>query len=273
MNIEKLNIATQKPQIYEKGNSVMWTDKHISEKLLEVHLNPEIDAATRTQDSIERTIDFLLGFCKKPQMDILDLGCGPGIYTEKIAEKGHNVTGVDFSENSIRYARNQAKEKNLEINYICQDYLELNYNKQFDLVILIYTDFGVLLPDEREKLLENIYKALKPTGVFVFDVLNNKNIEQKFKDQQEWTFENDGFWKSKPYLELINGFNYPNENVFLKQHTIIDENDIFKTYRFWIHYFTIKTITKILTEKKFGNIEQFENILPAGNIWNGENVT
>lgn len=273
MNLGKLDIAKQKPKLYEKTDSVMWTDKHISEKLLEIHLNPEIDAASRTQESIERTIDFLFGFCNKPQTDILDLGCGPGIYAEKFAEKGHNVTGVDFSENSISYARKQAKEKNLEINYICQDYLELNYENKFDLIILIYTDFGVLLPNEREILLENIYKSLKPNGTFVFDVLNDRNVEQKFQEQQTWSCENSGFWKPQPYLELTNGFNYSKEKVFLKQHTIIDETEKIMNYRFWIHYFKSNDIVEILSAKKFVNTEHFENILPETDVWNGENVT
>lgn len=273
MNIQKLNLATQRPIVYEKGDSVMWTDLHISKQLLEIHLNSEIDAASRTPKSINNTIDFLFKFCNQPQMKILDLGCGPGIYTEKLAEKGHHLTGVDFSENSISYATNQAQEKNLKINYACQDYLKLDYHNQFDLVILIYTDFGVLLPDERNILLKNIYRALKPNGVFIFDVINDNDIDKKFQELQTWTFENSGFWKNRPYLELVSGFNYPNEKVFLKQHTIIDESEKINIYRFWTHYFNSDVLIEMLSDKDFKNIEHFENVLPATNIWNGDNVT
>ncbi len=104
-------------------------------------------------------------------------------------------------------------------------------------------------------------------------MLNKRNIEQKFQEQQTWKFESSGFWRAEPYLELTYGFNYPNENVFLKQHTIIDESGKFQTYRFWIHYFNINNLTEILSDKGFGNIEHFENILPASNVWNGENMT
>ena len=130
-----------------------------------------------------------------------------------------------------------------------------------------------MLPNEREILLENIFKSLKPNGIFVFDVLNDRNIEQKFQEQQTWSFENSGFWKPKPYLELINGFNYSEEKVFLKQHTIIDETESIMNYRFWTHYFNIKEIVEIVSANKFVNTEHFENILPGTNIWNGENVT
>jgi len=223
MNIDKLHIAAQKPTIYEKGDSSMWTDDHISKKLLEIHLNPELDSASRTTESINKTVEFISHFCKESSMSILDLGCGPGLYLERLAELGHRCTGIDFSKNSISYAKNQAKEKGLEINYLCQNYLELDFENQFDLVILIYTDLGVLLPVEREELLNKIHRALKPGGVFIFDLVNDKNLEEKFQEEQTLVFEYNGFWKPVPYMELANGFHYPDEKVFLKQHTIIDE--------------------------------------------------
>ena len=273
MNIDNFHIASQKPKIYEKGDSIIWTDDHISKKLLEIHLNPDIDSASRMPESINRTVEFIKTFCTESSMSILDLGCGPGIYLEKLAALGHACTGVDFSKNSISYAKKTAKEKGLEINYICQNYLELDFENQFDLIILIYTDLGVLLPEEREGLLDNIHRALKPDGVFIFDLLNDTNVEQKFQEQQNWTFEYSGFWKPTPYMELVNGFHYPDEKVYLKQHTIIDESDQADTYRFWIHYFNCEEVIALLSTRGFILTECFENILPATDIWNGENVT
>jgi len=273
MDLEKLNIAAQKPELYEKGDSVIWTDDYISKKLLELHLNPDIDSASRMLDSINKTIEFISKFCGESPMTILDLGCGPGIYLEKLAELGHSCTGLDFSKNSISYAVSQAKEKDFGINYICQDYLELDFESQFDLIILIYTDLGVLIPEEREGLLDKIYRALKPNGVFIFDVLNDRNIEQKFQEQQTWLYEFSGFWKPTPYLELANGFHYPDNKVYLKQHTIIDESDRIQNYRFWTHYFSTDDIIDLLSSRGFIQTEYFESILPAKDIWDGENVT
>jgi len=273
MDINKLNIAAHRPELYEKGDSIIWTDEHISKKLLELHLNPDIDSASRAQASIEQTLEFISKFCKESQKTILDLGCGPGIYLEKLAESGHICTGIDFSRNSINYATNQAKMKGLEIKYIVQNYLELEYENLFDLIILIYTDLGVLLPDERKRMLEKIRRALKPGGIFIFDVLNDRNIEKKFQEEQKWTYEFSGFWKPAPYLELASGFHYPDQQVFLKQHTLIDESNQVQTYRFWIHYFGAQNMIDILSSAGFVQTEYFENILPAKDIWDGENVT
>jgi 2-polyprenyl-3-methyl-5-hydroxy-6-metoxy-1,4-benzoquinol methylase len=273
MDIDKLHIAAQRPALYEKGDSIMWTDKHISRNLLELHLDPDVDSASRSRASIDRTLDFILSFCSDNPRSILDLGCGPGLYLEKLARLGHDCTGIDFSENSISYARQQAKEKGLQIKYLVQDYLELDMENQFDLIILIYTDIGVLLPLEREGLLGRIRNALKPGGIFIFDVLNDRNLEAKFQENQTWTYEFSGFWKPSPYLELVSGFLYTEHKVFLKQHTILDESDQIRNYRFWTHYFHTDDVRRILSSNGFDNTQHFDNILPAKDFWDGENVT
>lgn len=273
MDLDKLQQAAQRPELYEPGDSVMWTDPHVSKKLLELHLNPELDSASRSQHSIHKTLEFIRSFLPEEGMTILDLGCGPGLYLEKLARWGHTCTGMDFSENSISYAIQQAAIKGLDILYLCQNYLELDFENRFDLIILIYTDFGVLLPDERDNLMDRVYKALKPGGMFVFDVLNGKNSDLKFLEEQTWSHQFSGFWSAGPYLELVSGFHYPENKVFLKQHTIIDESDKIRNFRFWMHHFEKDEMISLLKAWGFKQAESFENILPAKDIWDGENVT
>ena len=123
MNFNKLTELSKKPPLYEPGDAMMWTDPYVSKQLLKAHLDPEIDSATRKPESIRKTISFITGYCKNHEIKILDLGCGPGIYTERLSKQGFQVTGMDISENSIEYARSQAGKNNLQIEYICQDYL------------------------------------------------------------------------------------------------------------------------------------------------------
>jgi len=273
MDFKELESYSKKPPLYEKGNSIMWTDEYISKQLLGIHLNPELDLASRGQLSIDSTVEFILSSCGGKGLRILDLGCGPGLYAERLAGAGHHVTGVDFSKNSIEYAKNHARKKNLDIEYICQDYLTLDYRDEFDVVLLVYTDFGVLIPADREKLLGIIHTALKPGGNFIFDVINDRNLEQKFREQKSWDVESGGFWRATPYLALINGFHYASEKVVLQQHSIIDETEKIKAYRFWTHYFEHADIIQTLGNNGFTNIEGFDDVLPHTDIWNGNNIT
>ena len=273
MNILDIQNNSVKPALYEKGNAVMWTDEYISKQLLPIHLNSEVDLCSRNSETINRTIDWILANTEKDQLNILDLGCGPGLYSEKLAKKGHHVTGVDFSANSIEYARKEAQKKKLDINYLHEDYLKLDIEENsFDLVILIFTDFGPLLPSERLQLLEIITKVLKPGGIFIFDVVNDKNIEDKITPKN-WEVSEKGFWKDKPYLALSDSFFYEENKVLLSQHIVIDEQENMNIYRFWTHLFSNADLTKILDEFKFTELSFHEDILPKGDIWNGDNVT
>jgi len=249
----------------------MWTDNHISKQLLDIHLNPDIDLASRRRASIESTVDWILNSVNLEKMNILDLGCGPGLYAELIAKRGHKVTGVDFSKNSIEYARSEALKKNLDIEYVNQNYLELCEENKYDLAMMLFTDFGVLTPVARKTLLQNVYRALKPNGTFIFDVLSDKDIELKV-GEKSWEMEECGFWKDRPYLVLSDSYYYPKDKVILYQHIVIDDPDNFDVYRFWTHFFTSDDMKKMLVQEGFGKIECCDDVLPDIDLWNGDNV-
>ncbi len=107
------------------------------------------------------------------------MGCGPGLYAERLHKKGYNITGIDFSQRSINYARKKARERNQEINYVYKNYMDINYKNEFEIVILIYCDFGVLSDIRRQVLLKKIYESLKPGGKFIFDVFTLKEFEKR----------------------------------------------------------------------------------------------
>lgn len=273
MNVADIVSKSEKPKIYEKGTAFMWTDEHISKQLLNVHLNPDIDLGSRKQSSIEKTANWILDTQKeKGKLNILDLGCGPGLYTEIFAKAGHNVTGIDISKNSIEYAKKCAKDKKLDIAYLNSSYLETDLESdKYDLVVLIFTDLGVLIPTDRESLLEMIFRVLKKGGTFIFDVLKDREIEKK-TSPKTWEASNNGFWKESPYLALSESFLYQKEKVILFQHNIVDAQENIETYRFWTHFFSQTDVKKMLDAHNFVEICFKEDILPEGGMWNGDNV-
>jgi len=272
MELRTLIDYVKKPALYEKGTAVMWTDPYISEQLLQVHLNPDIDLASRKPATIEKTVEWILSQVKGAELNVLDLGCGPGLYTEKLARAGHNVTGVDFSTRSIEYAKQSAKSKGLAINYLRQDYLKLDVPPaSFDLVTLIYTDLGVLIPEERDKLLENVMTTLKPGGIFIFDVLNDTDLEEKVSPKS-WEASRGGFWRKGPYVALSESLLYKNKKIMLSQHIVQDETST-EVYRFWTQFFSDKDLKNILQESGFRNHTFHRDVIPGSDNWSGDNVT
>ncbi len=185
----------------------MWTDPYISERLLEMHINNAHDIASRKSKIIELTVKWLVQSLK-PGAKVLDLGCGPGLYSQRLARAGFHVVGIDFSASSIQYAKEQAKKKKLDIRYIHGDYLKVDIGGDYDAVLLIYCDFGVLAPSQREQMLRRIHAALRPAGRFVFDALNKKALNAMCFGQA-WSLSDGGFWRSAPYLCLSEKMHFP----------------------------------------------------------------
>ena len=180
----------------------MWDDDHISRHLLTMHLDGENDVASRNKATIRNTVAWIESQFNGSQNNILDLGCGPGLYCELLAEHGNNVVGVDYSKRSIAYAKEQAAQKHLHIEYLCENYLDLSFRNRFNLVIMIYCNFCVLIPRDRDRLLQMISRALKPGGLFIFDALNENAPGVMEIPGKSFEIAESGFWKDEPYLAL-----------------------------------------------------------------------
>ena len=272
MNIKSIITNSLKPEPYTPGTAQMWVDEYISTQLLQVHLNQDIELASRKESTITQTINWILNKVDGSQLAILDLGCGPGLYTEKLASYGHQVTGVDFSANSIKYAKESAKNKNLNICYRQQDYLTLTEENQYDLIMMIFTDFGVLSPDQRTSLLAKVHRALKPGGTFILDVLND-NASIKENGKRGWEIAESGFWRPTPYLALSESFYYEKEDVTLNQHVVIEADGGYEIYRFWVHTFSHSDIKRIFKKAGFNAVNCYDNVIPDSDLYSSDSVT
>jgi len=236
-DIQTLIDLQTKPAPFTPGDAMFWTDPYIAKQLLAAHLDPTTEAASRPPEVIQQVVDWLttaLGL--RPGDAVLDLGCGPGLYSARLAAKGLRVSGVDFSQNSIDYARASARQQNLEIDYRCADYLDLEDKARFDAALLIYGDFCPLSPQQRGRLLGNLRRALKPGGRFALDVTTPR-LRQRAGLKNGWYASDGGFWRPGPHLVLEQGFTYE-EDIFLDQYLVIEDDGKRTIYRNWFQDYT-----------------------------------
>ena len=249
--ISQLFRLQQKPALFTPGEALFWDDSHISSQMLEAHLNPDVDAASRNPKTIDRSVTWLVETLKlETGAPVLDLGCGPGLYASRFARAGLQVTGVDYSGRSIEYARNSAADNGLTIEYRYQNYLELSDESQYQAAFLIYGDFCPLDPKQRSTLLRNIRRALKPAGRFVLDV-STRACRKKHGVKNGWQALESGFWKPGPHLVLEEGFDYPEQSIWLDQYTVIEPDGKVSVYRNWFQDYAPETITAELGEAGF----------------------
>ena len=105
---------------------------------------------------------------------ILDIGCGTGRHAIELSERGYSVRGIDLSQSQINRAVEKSRAKGLSIDFSVADARNLEFEAEFDLIIMICEGgFSLMETDEMNyKILNNASKALKPKGKLVFTALN-----------------------------------------------------------------------------------------------------
>jgi len=254
---DELKEINSKPAPFEFYTAAdLWTDEHTSKKMLAYHLNDTIDLSSRNKDFIERSAVWIISsFGVGTGTQIADFGCGPGLYTNRIAETGADVTGIDFSERSIQYARNKAAEKGLAVDYIHQNYLEFDTENRFDLITMIFCDICALSPSQRKIMLNKFYKFLKLGGAVLLDVhsLNTFNNRSEIATYEKNQL--DGFWSADDYFGFLNVFKYIEDKITLDKYTIIEKERTRVVYN-WLQYFSRESLGQEFEAAGF-NVETF----------------
>lgn len=260
----------ERPPLYTKTDTPFWDDEHISLQMLNAHLDPNFEGASRKLDFIDKSVDWIrLILPPQKYLSVLDIGCGPGLYTERYANKGYVTTGVDFSRRSINYARASAKKKGLSIEYFYQNYLDLSLGREFDFATMIYCDFGALSTRERAQLLKVIYRHLKPGGRFLLDVFSLSQLEN-FHESQTWEIcPEGGFWSPEKHISLNRASRYPN-NITLRQTLVITDEKV-SNYYLWDTYFSKSTLEEEVLDSGFRICEYWGDV--AGSKYNDKSPT
>ena len=264
--LERINI---RPKPFEFDTTrELWTDKHTSKEMLPLHLNGEIDVASRNTTFIDKSVEWISSyFHVGAGTKIADFGCGPGLYTTRLARKQAEVTGIDFSTRSIEYAQEIAVSENLPIEYINQNYLEYETDRSFDLIIMIFCDFAVLKPSKREKMLSKFHTFLKPGGSILFDIPSLKAFEKREETTIYEVNLMNNFWFPGKYHGFLHTFKYDEEKVILDKYTIIEANQTRVFYN-WLQHFSREMIENELKTHGFSINDFFSEV--AGSVYDPE---
>ncbi|WP_028504686.1 class I SAM-dependent methyltransferase [Ruminococcus sp. FC2018] len=125
---------------------------------------------------------------------ILDLACGTGSLSEKLAQKGYDVVGVDNSPEMLEIALQKFEGKDLPVTLLQQDMTELELYGAVDCTVCILDSFNHLSDKQQlQKAFERVSMFTCDGGLFVFDL----NTEYKHKQ-----------------VLADNAFNFDNEDCF-----------------------------------------------------------
>lgn len=211
------------PKPWAEGEKIPWNDPEFSKRMLGEHLSQEHDAASRRFEIIDKHVSWIHDHILKGKpARILDLCCGPGLYTNRLARLGHRCVGIDFSPASIAYAREQAEEAGLDCTYIHQDIRTADYGEAYGLVMSIFGEFNVFRPQEARGILEKACRALAPNGFLLFEPHTLKAVVKMGEAPPSWYSAKMGLFSEAPHLCLQENFWDAEDKVAVIRYYIID---------------------------------------------------
>lgn len=251
----ELSDIHQRPEPFSVYTAdVLWTEPHLSQQMLHYHLNQDSELASRPLSAIDAVVDWIDGKFNLNGKRVCDLGCGPGLYAHRFAERGARVHGLDFSTNSIAYAQKVAQETNSSVEYRVANYLKNPVPSGQDLVTMIYCDLCVLSPQQREVVYQKVRDALNPGGSFLFDVMSMNAYEAREETSAFGRRFMGGFWAKGDYFAFQNTFKYDAEKVSLDKYTVIEAHRIWQVFN-WLQYFDGSDIIAELAQNGFDTVE------------------
>jgi SAM-dependent methyltransferase len=190
--------------------------------------------ANARQDFSLEVIDWFWSSIENRNARILDLGCGTGISTRQVAEKGGVVIGCDVDEQMI----NEAKQSNDGLEYLVAKAENLPFgDEEFDAV----TTFSAFHWFANEKALSEIKRVLKLRGTFY---VVNKNDTGDFK---------------KGYKEIIKG---------VLQHDLPEAKKGYKPEKLLEESGFVDVQVKNFAASEYFSLPQAVEYLQSVSIWN-----
>lgn len=192
----------------------------------------------------------LLGL--QPTMAVLDLACGHGRITNRLALRGCRVAGLDSSPAFLALGRQAAatsEQQGADIpDYLCGDMRYLPWCEQFDGIISWFSAYGYFDDEDNRKVLFEAQRALKPRGKLLLELNNRDFILSHF--QRSSVVEREGSF-------LLDQSQYDVASGRLVTHRTVLRDGQTKRMRFFVRLFTFTELRDWLRAAGFARIEAF----------------
>lgn len=204
MTLQQVVNRTSPPAPWSEGDNIPWDDPGFSRRMLKEHLSQSHDAASRRFPIIDGHVSWIHAeLLQSVPSRVLDLGCGPGLYANRLSMAGHNCTGIDFSPASIAHAQETAAPT---ATFIQGDLRKTAFGDNQNLIMLIYGEFNVFRPADAKEILRRATLALAPGGHLLLEVSTHAAVKAMGTAGAAWYSARAGLWSDRPNLCLEESF-------------------------------------------------------------------
>jgi len=201
-----------------------WDDATFSARMLAEHLDQRHDLASRRAAVIDGHVAWLRTLTADPGR-ALDLGCGPGLYLERLATVGWECVGVDVSPAAIDHARRRAHEGDLACQYVLGDFERAVVQGPFDLVLCLYGEISTIGIDATAAVLARIASLLGDGGRGVIECSTAAGVRAKGERGRSWYATDQGLFGDRMHVVLRDSQWFDTESASVERWWVIDGSD------------------------------------------------
>jgi SAM-dependent methyltransferase len=251
-----INQAVVEETLWDGAYKIPWDEPDFSRRMLAEHLSQEHDFASRKRNMIRTQVHWIHeNICNNTPVELLDIGCGPGLYIEQFTALDYDCCGIDFSPASIEYAQSRLGDKAKLIN---GDIRSVEFGSGYDLAIMVYGEFNVFSPDECRKILKKAFEALSTGGKLLLEAHTFEAVERIGRAPNSWYKSGPGLlglFSDNPYICLIENDWLDKQQTALQQFHVLDaaDGDI-TSYRSTTKAWTLEQYKQLLKEAGFTHV-------------------
>lgn len=258
MNLTDIVNRTPAPEPWAEGEKIPWNDPAFSARMLAEHFRQDHDAASRRAEIIERQVRWIHGHVLQERIGrVLDLGCGPGLYTSRLAALGHTCRGIDFGPASIAYARDQAAATGSNCEYLEGDLRTTPFGSDgsYDLAMLIYGEMNVFRRADALAILKKAHRALAPGGRILLEPHTFAAVHEIGAGPKTWYTSPGGLFSERPHLMLYEPLWDADRAIAIERYFVVDaETSAVTRYASAMHAYTEEGYRQLLAEAGFHDV-------------------
>lgn len=225
MKLSDLIFRDVVPEPWDEGDNLPWNEPGFSARMLKEHLSQTHDKASRRFEIIDRHVEWIHKVLLDDEaVPVLDLACGPGFYTSRLARYGHTCRGIDFSPASIDHAQQMTQPEKSQCAYQLGDIRTTEYGDGFGLVMLIFGEFTVFRSSDARRIIKRAFDSLDPGGKLLLEVSTCEAVYDYGNEPSIWYSAPTGLFSDHPHLCLMESFYNSEHSVTTKRYYVVDVN-------------------------------------------------